>query len=95
MPTLEGLKDLLKAILTAQQLTSQRIAEYQQLVWNASGIQGANTKQEEILRELALDLDFFEPNEAERAMEPSYFGEERARTEIQRALQAVDEWRNA
>jgi hypothetical protein len=54
-------------------------------VWDAPENPSA-VRDWEVLRDLALDLDFYEPNEGSRAEDSSYFGDEQAEREIRAAL---------
>jgi len=62
------------------------VAQLQHGVWNSAEIPEA---ADEILRELAYDLDYFEPSIGARAEDPSFFGEERAVAEIKKALERL------
>jgi hypothetical protein len=44
----------------------------------------------EILRDLAWDLSYYEPDPRARAEDPSYYGEERLTTEIEEALHKLE-----
>lgn len=55
-------------ILTDKLDRKRLVAKFQELVWSD---ENAN----EILSELAYDLDFYEPNEALRKEAPSYYGD--------------------
>ena len=65
------------------------IGQFQRTVWNADRVTGASETQEEILRELAYDLEFFVANERNRQQDPSYFGPERAKAVISIGLRAL------
>ena len=60
------------------------ISEFQESIWNA---ENAN----EILTELAYQLDFYEPDETERRKEPSYFGDDKLAVEVALAIQQLKE----
>lgn len=62
----------------------------QNLVWDHEALPSDNAEVWEILRQLAYDLDYFEPDSKLRAHDPSYFGEDRARAEIQTALKSLN-----
>jgi len=81
---------MLQEILDTKPLDCGRIASYQQLTWNSEGpIEGATREEDELLVDLATDLDCFEPDAKMRAEAPSYFGEERARGTIIAVLDAI------
>ena len=74
---------ILEKILTNKLNRKRLISEFQESIWNEKN---AN----EILIELAHDLDFYEPNEEWRKQEPSYYGDERLEQEIKLALQKLN-----
>jgi uncharacterized protein YcaQ len=61
--------EILEKIISDKLNRKRLISEFQEFIWNA---ENAN----EILTELAYQLDFYEPNETERREDPSYFGDE-------------------
>lgn len=73
---------ILEKILTDKLNRKQLISEFQELIWND---ENAN----ELLSELAYDMDFYEPNEKLRKENPSYYGDERLEEEIKSAIQKV------
>ena len=66
------------------------IRALQDMVWNsqdwASGVAEDVAEQ---LRDLAYDLDYFEPDADARAEDPAYFAEDRAMKEIADALARI------
>jgi hypothetical protein len=58
------------------------IKEFQNLIWNAE-------ESIEVLKDLAYDLDFYEPDEVLRMQDPSYFGNERLEKEIKAVLKKL------
>jgi hypothetical protein len=46
-------------------------------------------EENEMLSALAYDLDFYEPDEALRKQEPSYYGDERLEAEIKSVLRKL------
>jgi hypothetical protein len=70
---------ILERILKEKQNRGDLIKEFQELVWKD---ENAN----EILSELAFDLDFYEPDESWRSEDPSYYGDERLEEEIIKVL---------
>ncbi|WP_411973585.1 hypothetical protein ACLCDV_10090 [Sphingobacterium sp. Lzh-3] len=76
--------EILEQILKDKNNRSSLIKQFQELIWND---ENAN----EILSELAYDLDFYEPNEEWRKKEPSYYGDDRLEEEIKSAIQKLQE----
>lgn len=62
--------EVLKKILNDKLHREQLIKEFQDRIWN-------DENPNEILSELAYDLDFYEPNEELRKEDASYYGDER------------------
>jgi hypothetical protein len=92
MLILDELRRMLRSILAEPHLDTAQIKRFQQLVWDeAEAIQGASETQEQTVRDLAYDLDWYEPADRIRAEAPGFFGEDRARREIQQALAAIQE----
>ncbi|MBK6730818.1 MAG: hypothetical protein IPG60_07590 [Bacteroidetes bacterium] len=75
--------EILEKILTDKINRKQHICEFQELVWNDE-----NTN--EILSELAYDLDFYEPNDELRKEDSSYYGDDRLEEEIRTAIQKLE-----
>lgn len=46
--------------------------------------------QWEVLRDLAWDLSYYDPNDDDRAKEPSYYGDDRFDREVAEALLKLD-----
>lgn len=81
---------LLQVVLDAEQPIKQKlIKEFQDEVWNDESIQDENLN--EILSELAYDLDFYEPNEEWRKEDLSYYGNDRLEEVIKTAIQKLQE----
>lgn len=76
--------EILGKILTDKLDGKRLISEFQELIWND---ENAN----EILPELAYDLDFYEPNEEWRKEDPSYYGDDRLEVVIKTAIQKLQE----
>ncbi len=70
---------MLEQILKEKHNPSTLIKKFQELIWND---ENAN----EILSELAYDLDFYEPNEEWRKEDPSYYGDVQLEALIKQAL---------
>lgn len=64
------------------------IKELQNMIWDDGTIQDESVN--DILTDIAYELDFYEPNEEWRRESPSYYGEERLKQEIQTALQKLE-----
>lgn len=85
---------ILENILSDKEKREALINEFQEKVWNGGGY-STDEKINEILSELAYDLDFYEPNEEWRKEDPSYYGEERLEEEIRSTLQKLKEYKEA
>ena len=66
------------------------MAEVQRLVWSG-GVDQLPPNAQNILRDLAYDLDFFEPNEQVRAQSPALYGPERLEEEIRSTVRQLAE----
>ena len=86
--TLIGLIEMLIAALHEPHRRKELLAEFQSTLWETE-----NDSQErwkwEILRDLAHDLDFYEPDSTTREEDPSYFDDKRAEEEIRSALKKL------
>jgi len=76
--------EILEKILQDKQNRKVLIKEFQELVWN-------DNNANEILSELAYDLDFYEPNEEWRKECQSYFGDDRLDEIVKAAKQQIKE----
>ena len=74
--------DILERILTDPLNRKKLIKEFQELVWN-------DEDSIRILKDLAYDLDFYEPNEALRKQDHSYYDDERLEKEIRITIQKL------
>ncbi len=83
--------EILRNILSDKDKRGTLIEEFQEKVWNGAGY-STDERVNEILSELAYDLDFYEPKEEWRKEDSSYYGEERLRQEIHSALQKLEEY---
>jgi hypothetical protein len=81
---------ILEKILSDAKQRAVLINEFQARMWNGNGY-GNDENINNILSELAYDLDFYEPNEEWRKESHSYYGEERFKYEVQCALQKIKE----
>lgn len=89
--TTTSFQSLLAILLDALRHPDQRtklIREFQQTIWNTSQNLGASWAWE-VLRDLAYDLDFYEPDKNVRSEDPSFFGDARAEQEIRLALKKL------
>ena len=69
----------------------KNIERFQTIVWHSEhGELGGSPKEQEVLGELAYDLDFYVANKKDRAEDPSYFGEDKAIDKIRQALINLD-----
>ena len=88
MKTNVELIQTLQVILdTEHQNRAKFIKEFQDEVWNNESIQGDALN--EILSELAYDLDFYEPNEEWRKQNSSYYGDIRLEELLKFAIQKL------
>jgi hypothetical protein len=74
---------ILEKILNDKINRKELIKEFQSQIWN-------NAEAPEVLKDLAYDLDFYEPNEVLRMEDPSYYGDERLEKEVLTAIQKLD-----
>lgn len=74
--------EILEKILNDKLNRKRLVFEFQELIWND---ENAN----EILSELAYDLDFYEPNEELRIESPSYYGDDRLEEVVKDAIQKL------
>jgi len=63
------------------------IAEFQRVMWGDEAEGPENIL--EVLRDLAIDLDYYEPNPAWRAEDPSFVDDDEAVKRIREALSKV------
>ena len=87
MPKLDQvIHRLRQAILEPGQIVPA-FKELEALVYNDEAeFQQLPEQTQEVLADLALDLDYFEPNEQWRREDPSFYGPDRAVEEIRSAL---------
>jgi hypothetical protein len=85
---LQELVRILSSVLEQPDRRKQLIKEFQQRVWDSSE-SGPESRELETLRDLAYDLDFYEPDISIRAEDGSYYGDERAEEEIRSALERL------
>ena len=80
----------LRAVLDNPTALAEAISEFQRVVWASKEWEhGLAPDSVAVLRTLAYDLDFYEPDATARQEDPSFFGNERALEEIRTALAHV------
>ena len=78
---------ILDAALRDPIVLEASIRRFQSLVWDTPEADVVvDSREEEVLRDLAYDLEYFVADPKARAEDPSYFGPERAMSEIEAAL---------
>lgn len=90
--TLKEIKTMIEQLLVySEPERSKKISAFQQLIWRDQSI---NLKEDlyDILYELAVDLDYYEPNPAWRQEDISFYGEDKLVQHIQEALEAINLW---
>jgi hypothetical protein len=78
----------MQKIVRDRRALSEAIASFQQLVWKEP-LRGSSAVQE-ILRDLAYDLEYYEPDPRARAEDSSFYDDERAIAEIEEALARIE-----
>lgn len=63
----------------------EHLRRFQEAVWGEE-VADADPDVDDLLGELAYDLDFYEPDPRARAEDPSFFGDERLEREVRAAL---------
>lgn len=86
---LTSLRGLAEKILTDKSGRTRWLREFEALVWNTEEDIG-NAQQDEVLRDLAVDLAYYEPDPQIRKEDPSFFGDDRLEAEITSALRKLD-----
>lgn len=72
---------------------TELVKKLQNAIWNDESIQ--DERLNEILSELAYDLDFYEPNEEWKKESPNYYGDERLEELIKLGMQKIEEYSKA
>ena len=85
--TVEIIESLNKILSESEPLRTELIKSFQNEVWDDESIKYEAIN--EILSELAYDLDFYEPNEEWRKEDPSYYGNDRLKKEITQAIKKL------
>lgn len=86
----ELIEFLQKVLLVESQIKQKFIKELQNEIWNDESIQDQTLN--EILSQLAYDLDFYEPNEEWRKESLSYYGDNRLEEVVKTAIQKLQEY---
>jgi hypothetical protein len=79
--------EILEQILLSKTNRKQLIKEFQNQVWNKHI--DVSESINNILSELAYDLDYYEPDDILRTQDNSYFGNDKLEQEIQIALKKI------
>ena len=75
---------LLKQILKNKQNRKTLIKEFQEIIWN-------DTNANNILSELAYDLDFYEPNKQWQKEDINYYGDDKLEEILKTTIQKLNE----
>lgn len=90
--TLSDLRSLLEEALSSPTARLECIKRFQDYVFHhAEPIKGANPQQWDVLNDLALDLDYYEPDVEKRREDSTFYGDERVTEEIREALGKVNQ----
>lgn len=81
----ELIRLLVEALLDRQRRV-HAVRQFQERVWHPGTQEEREGDAWEVLRELAYDLDFYEPNPLMRRESASFFGDAQAEQEIREAL---------
>ena len=84
MKNISELIKILKNIISSEKSRESYIAEFQRIIWDNDF--ASNEMEEEILRDLAHDLDYFESNPDVRIEDSSFYGKEKLIQEINVAI---------
>jgi len=88
MAATQELIELLERVVAERPLRVELVKNFQERVWDSNDL-GDDPHVAGVLRDLAYDLDFFEPDEIARADDPALYGEDRLIEEIRSALQKL------
>lgn len=83
---LDELVTTLVAALRSREQKQELIKSFQQRIWDSDIEEGP---LEEVLGDLAYDLDFYEPDSIKRSESGSFFGDERADEKVRTALRRL------
>jgi hypothetical protein len=90
MAIVQELVDLLVRALHDRPGRVEHVKRFQEAVWSTENLQ-AELENVRLLRDLAYDLDFYEPDDQARADSPASYGDARLEEEIRSALQQLTE----
>lgn len=88
MPDVQELIELLGRVIEDRARRITHVKRFQEIVWSSENLH-ADPEIVRILRDLAYDLDFFEPNDQVRAEDPSLYGDARLEEEIRSVLEKL------
>ncbi len=83
------MEKLLKKILEKEKEKQKLINEFQNSIWNGK-LSFINKEVEEILNDLAVDLDYYVSSDKAREEDPSFYGNDRLEKEIREALDKIN-----
>ncbi len=86
--SLQKLMEILSAASQHSEQRQQLIAEFQKAVWDAPE-NHSESWECQVLRDLAYDLDYYEPDASKRAEDVSYTNDEQVVAEIKSALEKL------
>ena len=89
MVALPELLELLERALTDQVGRRDHLRQFEDLVWSTEAFIGEDPDTDEILRDLAYDLDYYEPDPRTRPGDSAYYGDDRLEDEIRSALRKL------
>lgn len=87
--TVEIIECLNKILSESEPVRTELIKSFQNEVWDDESIK--DEALNEILSELAYDLDFYEPNQEWRREDPSYYGDDILDEVVKTAIQKLQE----
>jgi hypothetical protein len=91
MLTIPELVQLLELAISDRGRRAEHIQVFQNHIFGHEDLGFEHPEVEEVLRELAYDLDYYVPDERSRAEDPSYYGDDRVEQEIRSALRKLFE----
>lgn len=80
--------EILISILNDKGNRENWVRQFQEYIWNKNP-RFNNVEEEDILSDLAYDLDFYQPDMKVRKEDPSYYGDDRLEAEIKTALEKL------
>lgn len=91
---MQKLINILLDIINNDSKRIELIKKFQEEIWNISNEEEPGNILE-ILRDLAYDLDFYEPDPSKRNESISYFGDDRLQEEIRSSLKKIEKLRKS